>query len=55
MNELQMALLEKLIDTNKELIEAMNSVADSQYLIAQALAPTAVIELMANDGPGTLQ
>jgi hypothetical protein len=56
MTDQELALLEKLIETNKGLIEAMTSIAESQYLIAQALMPMQIVGLVAEDeGPQTLQ
>lgn len=52
MTDRELALLEKLIETNKGLIEAMRAIAESQYLIAQALTPIQVVGLVADDEPG---
>ena len=57
MNERELALLEKLIETNNGLINAMEAIAESQFLIAQALTASQIVVAIAppDDGPQTLQ
>jgi hypothetical protein len=54
MNDRELALLEKLIDNQKEMAEALNCLAESQYLIAQALMPPIEFGVVEGDMP-TLQ
>jgi hypothetical protein len=55
MTDKELDLLSKLIDRNKELIEALGCIAESQYLIAQALSPIQIMGMVADDEPPTLQ
>lgn len=54
MNEKEMALIEKLLENQKDLLDALNCVAESQYLIAQALTPKIqIVVVVADDEPPT--
>lgn len=50
----QLALLEKLLDTQLEMAETLRSMAEAQFTIVEALAPVELsIEL--DDTPPTIQ
>lgn len=54
MTDRDYALIEKLLDTQKEMLETLRALAEAQYTIVEALTPTQVF-ISGPDEPPTLQ
>jgi hypothetical protein len=52
MTDKELDLLAKLIEANGKAIEALTIVAESNYLIAQALSPMPMMGVVMDDEPG---
>lgn len=54
MTEQELALLEKMIDAQREMLSVLDALAETQIVIAQALLPIEIVSV-GSDGPMTMQ
>ena len=56
MTNAELSLLEKLIESQREMIDVLGVLAESQMVIAQSLLPeVSIVMTGGDDGPQTLQ
>jgi hypothetical protein len=51
----QMKLIETLLERQKEALSVMEALAETQFILAQALCPEVQITVSGDDGPVTIQ